>query len=119
MIREKQQIRIPPFPGKLWKGNADNDSEAVRLVQEALKIVMNTSLKVDGNFGKRTEEVLKEYQDGSGLLIDGIVSPTVWETLMKSYERKRVSYKSVVAGVKEEEKKATKYNLEERLLNNL
>ncbi|MGA9382109.1 MAG: peptidoglycan-binding domain-containing protein [Phormidium sp.] len=40
------------------------------------------SLKVDGDFGKRTEEAVKNFQKRRGLKVDGIVGPATWNALL-------------------------------------
>ncbi len=39
------------------------------------------NLKVDGDFGSRTEDALKRYQRKMGLRIDGVVGPETWFAL--------------------------------------
>jgi peptidoglycan hydrolase-like protein with peptidoglycan-binding domain len=38
-------------------------------------------LSVDGVFGPKTETVLKGFQQGAGLVVDGIVGPVTWGAL--------------------------------------
>ncbi len=38
-------------------------------------------LKVDGDFGSRTEDALKHYQRKWGLRIDGVAGPETWKSL--------------------------------------
>jgi uncharacterized protein YvpB len=48
--------------------------EDVRQVQEALKKA-NISVEIDGIFGKKTEEAVKQFQGQKNLKVDGIVGP--------------------------------------------
>ena len=41
------------------------------------------SLAVDGDFGKKTLEAVKDYQKVNGLVVDGIVGVKTWEKLYK------------------------------------
>lgn len=49
-------------------------------LQELLK-VHGFTLKVDGDFGSRTEEALKRYQRKFSLRIDGVAGPETWFAL--------------------------------------
>lgn len=49
--------------------------ELVKIIQEFLGI------KVDGDFGPKTEEAVKNWQRQKGLLADGIVGPATWESM--------------------------------------
>jgi peptidoglycan hydrolase-like protein with peptidoglycan-binding domain len=51
--------------------------EAVRAVQSFF-----TSLAQDGIFGPRTDAAVRELQGNTGLVVDGIVGPLTWATLL-------------------------------------
>ena len=55
--------------------------EAVRRLQRALRRTPNLGLVVDGVFGTATENAVKEFQQGAGLVADGIVGPQTWAKL--------------------------------------
>jgi peptidoglycan hydrolase-like protein with peptidoglycan-binding domain len=55
--------------------------EAVRRLQRALRRTPNLGLVVDGVFGQATENAVKEFQQGAGLVDDGIVGPQTWAKL--------------------------------------
>ena len=55
--------------------------EAVRRLQRALRRTPNLGLVVDGVFGTATENAVKEFQQGTGLVADGIVGPQTWAKL--------------------------------------
>jgi peptidoglycan hydrolase-like protein with peptidoglycan-binding domain len=54
---------------------------AVRWLQRALRRTPNLGLVVDGNFGPVTETDVKEFQQGPGLAVDGVVGPLTWAAL--------------------------------------
>ncbi|MEA5573302.1 peptidoglycan-binding domain-containing protein [Calothrix sp. UHCC 0171] len=61
-------------------------SESVKLLQERLQKFGFSSLKADGFFGKKTEDVVKEFQERGNdhdptVLVDGIVGPVTWQAL--------------------------------------
>ncbi len=54
--------------------------ELVRLLQEKLNR-KGYNLKVDGDFGGKTETAVKDYQKKNGLTSDGVVGPKTWAKL--------------------------------------
>ncbi|MFB2877964.1 peptidoglycan-binding domain-containing protein [Floridanema aerugineum] len=40
------------------------------------------SLKVDGDFGPRTEDAVRRFQKSHHLKVDGIVGPATWNALL-------------------------------------
>jgi peptidoglycan hydrolase-like protein with peptidoglycan-binding domain len=57
------------------------NGNVVRRLQRALRRTPNPGLKVDGIFGPGLETVVKEFQEGAGLVVDGIVGPLTWNAL--------------------------------------
>jgi peptidoglycan hydrolase-like protein with peptidoglycan-binding domain len=55
--------------------------DAVRRLQRALRRTPNLALKVDGTFGSELDTAVKEFQEGAGLVVDGIVGPVTWNAL--------------------------------------
>ena len=55
--------------------------DAVRRLQRALRRTPNLDLVVDGNFGPKTEQVVKDFQQGAGLVTDGVVGSLTWAAL--------------------------------------
>ena len=54
--------------------------ELVKVLQNEL-IMSGYELVVDGVFGKKTEEAVKDFQRNNGLTADGIVGPKTWTAL--------------------------------------
>src|SRR5262245_26277922 len=53
----------------------------VRRLQRALRRTPNLGLAVDGTFGPELETAVREFQEGAGLVVDGIVGPLTWNAL--------------------------------------
>jgi peptidoglycan hydrolase-like protein with peptidoglycan-binding domain len=69
-----------PNPGQpTIKQGATGD--VVRRLQRALRRTPNLSLVVDGVFNLQVETAVKEFQQGEGLVVDGIVGPLTWNAL--------------------------------------
>jgi len=57
------------------------DGDTVRRLQRALRRTPNLGIVVDGHFGATTETAVKQFQQGAGLAVDGIVGPATWQAL--------------------------------------
>jgi peptidoglycan hydrolase-like protein with peptidoglycan-binding domain len=55
--------------------------DVVRRLQRALRRTPDLGIKVDGIFGPQLEAAVKSFQEGAGLVIDGIVGPLTWNAL--------------------------------------
>jgi peptidoglycan hydrolase-like protein with peptidoglycan-binding domain len=55
--------------------------DAVRRLERALRRTPDLGLTVDGVFGAQLETAVKEFQDGEGLVVDGVVGPLTWAAL--------------------------------------
>jgi len=88
-MNERQLIQIPPFKNNISRAKQDNDPEDIKLVQMALNSSLGTRHKADGIFGKKTEALVKRFQEEAGMLVNGVVNKTVWDQLMMNYERKK------------------------------
>lgn len=56
--------------------NGSKGSE-VKWLQTTLNTVFNSSLKVDGDFGSKTEKVVKDFQKSNGIVPNGVVDATM------------------------------------------
>jgi nucleoid-associated protein YgaU len=65
-------ILLYPYPGILKRGSKGNN---VKLVQEVVNV------KVDGDFGPKTEGAVKAWQKKHGLSPDGIVGLKTWNAM--------------------------------------
>ena len=68
---------------ELLKKGSKGDS--VKLLQELLN-KHGFNLTVDGNFGNKTEEAVKQFQKRLNLTVDGIVGSKTFEALQAKYE---------------------------------
>jgi peptidoglycan hydrolase-like protein with peptidoglycan-binding domain len=55
--------------------------EAVRRLQRALRRTPDPGIPITGVFDASLEKVVKDFQSGSGLAVDGIVGPLTWAAL--------------------------------------
>ena len=55
--------------------------DAVRRLERALRRTPDLGLTVDGVFGAQVETAVKQFQDGAGLVVDGVVGPLTWAAL--------------------------------------
>jgi peptidoglycan hydrolase-like protein with peptidoglycan-binding domain len=75
-----QVINPHPVPTRnLSQGSTGND---VRWLQFSLNAVNNAGLTVDGIFGARTAEAVRNFQRQNGLAADGIVGPLTRNALL-------------------------------------
>ena len=68
---------------ELLKKGSKGDS--VKLLQELLN-KHGFNLTVDGDFGNKTEEAVKQFQKRLNLTVDGIVGSKTFEALQAKYE---------------------------------
>lgn len=71
----------------LKKGLESNDSALVKQVQERLNLVLKEEIKADGQFGKKTENLVKQFQEQEGLPVTGTVDSTTWTALVTQFNR--------------------------------
>lgn len=71
---------IPAFPMLLMKGAKGN---FVRQFQQKLRD-RGWNIVVDGDFGSKTESIVKQFQKEKGLAVDGKVGVNTWNAIWKS-----------------------------------
>jgi peptidoglycan hydrolase-like protein with peptidoglycan-binding domain len=69
-----------PNPGQptIQLGASGN---VVRRLQRALRRTPNLGLPIDGVFGSELGTAVRDFQEGAGLVVDGIVGPVTWNAL--------------------------------------
>jgi peptidoglycan hydrolase-like protein with peptidoglycan-binding domain len=55
--------------------------DAVKRLERALRRTPNEGLPIDGIFSALIETAVREFQQGAGLTVDGIVGPLTWAAL--------------------------------------
>ncbi|XTZ16160.1 peptidoglycan-binding domain-containing protein [Micromonospora echinospora] len=58
-----------------------NSGDLVRGLQTALN-ARGASVVVDGAFGAQTTTAVRNFQSSRGLVVDGLVGPVTWSTLI-------------------------------------
>ncbi|MEA3491424.1 MAG: peptidoglycan-binding domain-containing protein [Campylobacterota bacterium] len=61
-----------------------SQGEAVKSLQESLKRLGFNVGKIDGDFGRKTENAVIAFQEVHNLYADGIVGPNTWQALKKA-----------------------------------
>ncbi len=67
------------MPGTVKLGDSGDDVKRLQRVFVRLKELAPESL--DGSFGPETDQAVRDFQQGVGLLVDGIVGPLTWSRL--------------------------------------
>jgi peptidoglycan hydrolase-like protein with peptidoglycan-binding domain len=71
------------WPALIIEVQSGSEGPAVAAVQHNLRFAYgHTHLAVDGIFGPKTEAAVKEFQTKFKLVVDGIVGPVTWNTLI-------------------------------------
>lgn len=58
------------------------DEKSNKQLQQLLNEKMGAGLAVDGIFGPKTNQAVRDYQKKNGLQVDGIVGPKTWASLL-------------------------------------
>ena len=67
-----------PGPPTIRLGASGN---VVRRLQRALRRTPNLGLPIDAVFGAELQTAVRDFQEGAGLAVDGIVGPLTWNAL--------------------------------------
>jgi len=62
--------------------DADRRHDGVRAIQSRLN-ANGYGLCIDGDFGPKTEEAVRDFQRSRGLVVDGIVGHATWQELVQ------------------------------------
>ena len=73
----REVVRIMPV---IKKGDI---GRAVSVLQILLNAFSGAGLQLDGDFGPRTEDAVKQYQRTHNLDVDGVVGDYTWDSLLK------------------------------------
>ncbi|MEB3181211.1 MAG: peptidoglycan-binding domain-containing protein [Nostocaceae cyanobacterium] len=68
----------------LKKGSTGSE---VKQLQMMLNEIYGSVLTVDGIFGDKTEEFVKQYQEDNHLVVDGIVGLQTWKSLEQRFSK--------------------------------
>lgn len=68
---------IPMIHPTLRKGDRGDEVKDLQTLLNKCGYILD----VDGAFGSKTEEAVKDFQRQNGLTVDGIVGPKTWEAL--------------------------------------
>jgi peptidoglycan hydrolase-like protein with peptidoglycan-binding domain len=68
----------PPNP-TLRRGSTGPDVRRLQRILVMIKVLDYT--QIDGTFGPKTEAAVREFQQGEGLTVDGVVGPATWGAL--------------------------------------
>ena len=77
-------LNINPSSVVLRRGSK---ASAVLFLQKLLLSFLYPITNLDGDFGRETENAVKEFQSENGLAVDGIVGSNTWRTLLNSVGR--------------------------------
>jgi peptidoglycan hydrolase-like protein with peptidoglycan-binding domain len=64
------------MPTTIKLGDTGDDVKRFQRVFVRMKVLGPDD--VDGTFGPKTEQVAKDFQQSTGLVVDGVVGPTTW-----------------------------------------
>ena len=83
-------------------------------VTELQKLLNNNgyNLAVDGDFGKNTQNAVKDYQQKNGLAVDGIVGTNTWGTLTKAPDTSAATQTTTPAASTATQPEAPKFDYE-------
>ena len=64
------------MPTTIKLGDTGDDVKRLQRVFARMKVLASDDL--DGVFGPRTEDAVKDFQESNGLVVDGVVGPITW-----------------------------------------
>jgi peptidoglycan hydrolase-like protein with peptidoglycan-binding domain len=63
----------------LAAGSSGADVERLQRILVEMKMLAHTG--IDGSFGPVTDQAVRDFQSGAGLVVDGVVGPATWGAL--------------------------------------
>ena len=88
-VRIENLTQNPRFPGKiLIEGSRGENVKTMQKYLNEMRRVFYPQLPLleeDGVFGKRTKQVVKEFQILSDVIVDGKIGPVTWNTIVSKY----------------------------------
>src|SRR4029079_3168067 len=77
--RQRDACRMTPPNPTLHSGSTGPDVRRLQRILVMIKVLDYT--QIDGTFGPKTEAAVREFQQGEGLTVDGVVGPATWGAL--------------------------------------
>lgn len=71
----------PTWEALVIKAKKGSKGDATRAIQTLLRL-HGYDVKVDGNFGKQTDDAVRKYQGQQDIGVDGVVSAFTWNRLV-------------------------------------
>lgn len=81
-IDEEDMIGVDTWEQLIIPVQQGSQGDAVRGVQFILNTSFGYALEIDGIFGPKTAEAVKDFQSKHGLTPDGVVGPLTWQKLV-------------------------------------
>ena len=74
---------VPKYPGRVFKLTSPymRDAKGETYIKDIQKAVGLKGSDVDGIYGPKTEQYVKNFQKKRGITVDGIAGPKTWEAL--------------------------------------
>jgi peptidoglycan hydrolase-like protein with peptidoglycan-binding domain len=92
----------------LSSGSSGKDVKRLQRLLVMIKLLDYTS--IDGIFGAKTVQAVKDFQQGKGLPVDGIVGPPTWQALPADPNTPLLKRGAMSAAVKALQQGLKKYN---------
>ena len=68
----------------IGKNVAEVNSEDIKILQSCLELLTGQEISSNGQFTPHIETQVRIYQEKSGLPVDGIVTPNLWEKMLSN-----------------------------------
>jgi len=91
--QEESDMHVPQSPRTtitLIKCGHDNSDEDVRMLQTALLALYPTGLHTNGVYGKKTEALVRRFQEERELEVTGVVTTELWTRICGEYRLRKL-----------------------------